>query len=120
MDFGNDPHLDVCQAIETGLKHEYERHPGLTDMQCIFALQNAKIAAKHHFGYGKNESVVASPETEGIIGWCVEVAAERVGKVNNLTLREFNARLDKIARSVRRHSQDGSRAYYAFIKDFVV
>jgi hypothetical protein len=119
MDFGNDPHIDVCQNIEVGLKAEYERHSGLTDTLCIFALESAKVACKHAFGFGKNETFSQTPETAGIVNWCVQVASERVGKVNNLTLKEFNARLDKIIRSVRRHSHDGQRAYYEFIRHYV-
>lgn len=118
MKFEDDPHLDVCQNIEAGLKIEYERHPLLTDVRCIFALENAKIAAKQHFGFGKNEVISRNDDTNGIIDWCVQIASERVDKINNLTLKEFNARLDKIIRSVRRHSQYGPRSYYEFIKEF--
>lgn len=119
MDFGDDPHIDVCQNIEAGLKAEYERHATLTDTLCIFALESAKVASKHAFGFGRNETYSRTPETTGIIDWCVHVATERVGKVNNLTLKEFNARIDKIIRSVRRHSQDGRRGYYEFIKHYL-
>jgi hypothetical protein len=119
MDFGDDKHIDVCQSIETGVKREYERNPHLTDTMTIFALESAKIAVKQHFGFAKNETVPSRPELDGIIKWCVALADERVGKVNDLTVRDFSARLDKIARSVRRHSQDGTRAYYEFVKHYV-
>ena len=119
MDFGNDKHLDVCQAIEIALKREYELNSKLTDTRTIFALDSAKIAAKRHFGFAKNEPLAGDPDLQGIIQRCVAIAAERVGKVNDLTLKDFSSRIDKIARSVRRHSHDGSRAYYDFIRDYV-
>ncbi len=119
MSLSDDPHIDVCQDIETGLKAEYERHPTLTDTICIFGLESAKIATKQAFGFGKNEKFARTPVTGGIVDWCVQVATERVNKINALTLKEFNARLDKIIRSVRRHSKGGPRAYYEFIKHFV-
>lgn len=119
MKFQDDPHLDVCQSIETGLKLQYDRHPSLTDVRCIFALENGKVAARQHFGFGKNEIVSRSSDIDGIIDWCVQVAGERVGKVNKLTRKEFNARVDKIIRSVRRHSQYGSRSYYEFIRNYL-
>ena len=41
------------------------------------------------------------------------------GKVNDLTLKEYVARIDKIRRSVaRHHALDGSRAYYNFIRKY--
>jgi len=119
MDFADDKHLDVCQEIEIALKREYELNPKLTDTRTIFALDNAKVAAKRHFGFAKNEPLTADPELQGIIQQCVAIAAERVGKVNDLTLKEFSTRIDKITRSVRRHSQDGSRAYYDFIRNYI-
>ncbi len=119
QDFNDDAHLDVCQNIEIGLKKQYELNPDLTDVICIFALDNAKVAVKKQFGYAKNERVTDHSLAKGIIDWCVWVGAERVGKVNNLTLHEYLARIEKIKRSVIRHSEYGARSYYEFIKDFV-
>ncbi|MCM8639356.1 hypothetical protein [Accumulibacter sp.] len=119
MDLSDDPHIDLLQDIETGLKAEYERHPTLTDTLCIFALENAKVAVKQAFGFARNEKSARTAVTGGIVDWCVEVARKRVDKVDGLTLREFNARVDKIIRSVRRHSHDGPRAYYEFIRNYV-
>ena len=98
MDFNDDKHLDVCQNIEFGLKREYERSQHLTDSLCILALENAKVAAKRQFGYAKNEPVSGASEIQGIIEWCVAIAVERIGKVNDLTLTEFIACLEKIKR----------------------
>ena len=92
--------------------------PGLTDSNCILALDNAKIAIKHRFGYAKNEYVSSAPDLRGVIEWCVTIGEERIGKVNDLTLKEYVARLEKIKRSVVRHAGVGSRSYYAFIKNF--
>ena len=118
-DFKDDEHLDVCQNIEVGLKQEYEENPTLTDLLCINALENACIAIKQEFGYAKNQKVSASPETEGVINWCVSIGLERIGNVNELTLKDFIRRIDKIKKSVRRHSASGSRGYYEFIKNYV-
>jgi|SRR3990172_10016722 len=119
MDFNDDKHLDVCQNIEVGLKEQYELNPALTDAICIFALDNAKVAVKKQFGYAKNEKVTGHPLAKGIIDWCLYVGVERVGKENNLTLTEYLARIEKIKRSVARHSAYGARGYYEFIKDYV-
>ena len=119
MEFENDEHLDVCQNIEVGLKEEYERNMNLTDIKTIFALENAKIAIKQEFGFSKNEKVSIDDDTKGIIDWCVSVGKERINKINNLSLKDYVKRIDKIKRSVERHSEYGRRGYYEFIKDFV-
>ncbi len=119
MDLSDDPHIDLLQDIESGLKAEYERHPSLTDTLCMFGLENAKVAVKQAFGYGRNEKVARNPLTDGIVDGCVQIARARVDKVDGLTLRDFNTRVDKIIRSVRRHSKDGPRAYYEFIRHYV-
>ena len=119
MNFNDDKYLDVCQNIEAGLKVEYERRPELTDQTCSYALERAKVAVKQRFGFGTNESSRVSPELQGIVDWCVLVAGERVNESTGPTLKEFLARIDKINRSVRRHAQDGSRSYYAFIREFL-
>ncbi len=119
MDFGDDLHLDVCQNIEIGLKQQYEHHADLTDSLCIFALENAKTAIQKHFGYAKNKKVTDHPLATGIIQWCVALGTERIGKVNNLTLREYLARIEKIKRSVNRHSAYGTRGHYEFVRKFV-
>ena len=119
MDFNDDTHLDVCQNIEVGLKAAYECHSDLTDTMCMFALENAKTAIKKHFGFARNEKVTAHPLAKEIIEWCVSVGAQRIGKVNNLTLQEYVARIEKIRRSVKLHSESGARGYYEFIRGFV-
>ena len=119
MDFNDDKHIDVCQNIEVGLKEQYEENPKLTDAQCVFALENAKIAIKKEFGYSKNESVTYIEESQGIIQWCVDVGLERIDKINDLTLKEYINRIEKIRKSVKRHSKYGRRSYYDFIKNYV-
>ena len=119
MNLNEDEHLDVCQSIEVGLCEQYELHPQLTDAQCIFALESAKIAIKKEFGYAKNEQVIAMEQTTGIISSCVAIGLERIDKVNNLTLKEYTNRLEKIRRSVKRHSKFGVRAYYEFVRNYV-
>ena len=119
VDIEDDKHLDVCQTIEVGLKQQYERHVDLTDSLSIFALENARTAIRKHFGYAKNEKVTDHPLAKGIVEWCVAVGIERIGKVNNLTLPEYIARIEKIKRSVKLHSDYGARGYYEFIRNFV-
>ncbi len=117
-DFNDDPHLDVCQNIEAGLMQCYRRNAGLTDAMCELALDNAKIAIKQHFGFAQNERVSQSEAVAPIVAVCVQIGVERIGKFNDLTLKEFVARIDKIKASVRRHSHDGPRAYFAFVSPF--
>ncbi len=119
MDFGDDKHLDVCQNIEFGLKTQYEINPHLTDSICILALDSAKIAVKQKFGYAANERVSKDGNVQDIIEWCIGVGLERIGKVNDLTLKEYVARIEKIRSSVERHACDGNRSYYHFIKRFL-
>ncbi|MDP2784003.1 MAG: hypothetical protein Q8O38_05350 [Sulfurimicrobium sp.] len=118
-DFNEDKHLDVCQNIEVGLKAEYELHPELTDNLCIFGLENAAIAIKQKFGYAKNEKVTNHPLLGGVIEWCVTIGMERIGAINDLTLKEYVARIEKIKTSVKIHSTYGARGYYDFIKEYV-
>ena len=118
-DFNDDEHLDVCQNIEVGLKQQYEEHSELTDSLCILALESARIAVKKQYGYAKNEQVPEHPLMKGIIEWCVAIGLARIGKVNDLTLAEYIARIDKIRRSVKLHSAYGRRGYYDFIRSFV-
>ena len=117
-DFNDDPHLDVCQNIEAGLMQCYRSNVRLTDVVCELALDNAKIAVKQHFGFAQNERVSQSEAITPIVAFCVHIGLERVGKVNDLTLKEFVARIDKVKASVRRHSHDGPRAYFEFVSPF--
>jgi len=119
MKGGDDIHLDVLQNIEAGLKLEYENNPDLTDKTTIRGLENAKVAVKQEYGFGKSEKLVIDDDTRGMIKWCVYIGKERINKINNLTLKEYLSKIDKVKRSVQRHSEYGKRAYYEFIKDFV-
>jgi len=118
-DLNEDQHIDVCQNIEVALKHEYEINPDLTDSQCIFAIDNSKIAIKKHFGFAKNESVKYQPNTEGIINSCLEIGIGRIDKINDLSMKDYILRLEKIKKSVKKHSHYGARGYYEFIKKYV-
>lgn len=115
----NDKHLDVCLDIELGLKKQYQTNPELTDSVCIFALDAAKIAVKQQFGYAKNERVAATDATRGIIDACVTIGVDRIGKVNELTLKEYLDRIERIKRSVIRHSAYGQRGYFEFIRQHI-
>ena len=100
--FADDSHLDVCHNIEATLVQCYRRDPKLTDLLCEFALDNAKIAIKQHFGFAQNERVSQSDSVAPIVAFCVCIGLERIGKINELTLKEFVVRLDKINATVHR------------------
>ena len=119
LDRADDQHLDVLQNIKFGLKREYEDNGGLTDAKTIYGLDNVRIAVKQMFGYAKNEKAVIDKDTEGIIGWCLTVAKERIVDSKDCTLKEYLACIEKIKGSVKRHSDYGCRGYYEFIKDYV-
>lgn len=76
-------------------------------------------AIRQHRGFAKNEKVTGHLLARGIIEWRVAVGAARIGKVNNLTLPEYLARIEKIRRSVKLHSDYGARGYYEFVRNFM-
>ena len=117
--FADDSHLDVCHNIEATLVQCYRRDPKLTDLLCEFALDNAKITIKQHFGCPQNERVSQSDSVAPIVAFCVYIGVERIGKINDLTLKEFVARLDKIKATVQRHSRAGGCGYYEFVSPFM-
>lgn len=119
MGFNEDIHLDVCRDIEICLRNQYDLNPDLTDNTCIFGLENAQIAIKKKLGFAKNEAVTDMEKVQGIIDGCLEIGLARIDKINNLTLKEYVKRIEKIKKSVQRHSQYGSRGYYNFIKEYV-
>ncbi len=118
-DLTDDPHLDVCENIEAALMQCYRRDAKLTDLLCEFALDNAKIAIKQHFGFAQNERVSQSDSVAPIVAFCTQIGVMRIGKINDLTLKEFVARIDKVKASVRRHSRDGARGYFEFVSPFL-
>ena len=119
MGFNDDIHLDVCREIEISLLKEYEFHHDISDSICVFGLENAKVAIKKKYGFAKNESVTDMPRVQGIIKSCEEIGLARIDKINNLSLKEFIKRIEKISKSVKRHSQHGTRGYYDFIKQYL-
>ena len=120
MKLEEDEHIDVLQNIEIGLKLEYEKNAKLTDKITFHALENAKIAVKQAFGFSKNEKFLIDENSKGIIDWCVLIGKHRVNQLNNLTLKEYLKRIDKVKGSVERHSYFGTRGYYEFIKKFIM
>lgn len=119
MGFNDDIHLDVCREIEISLLKEYELHPDLSDILCVFGLENAKVAIKKKYGFAKNESVTDMFIVQGIINSCEEIGLARIDKINNLSLKEYIKRIEKIKKSVKRHSLYGSRGYYVFISNYL-
>lgn len=119
MKFEDDQYLYVCESIERELCQEYENNLSLTDHRCLYALDRSKVAVKQAFGFAKNEAVSLDSELNEIASRLVALAQSLVNESSGPTLRDFNARIDKIARSVRRHSHDGERAYYTFVKNYL-
>ena len=118
MKFEDDLFLHVCESIERELVQEYMENLGLTDARCAYALDRSKIAVKQAFGYAANESAQVDPDLRGIQNRCVSVARQYVDKPGGPTLKEFLAKIEKVRRSVRMHSQDGARGYFEFIQNF--
>lgn len=114
-----DQELRLCQAIETGLGAEYRAHPELTDALCIIGLDNSIIALKQQSGFAKNETVLSRPAIDGIVAHVVNLGVDSIGKMDELTLKDYVAAINKIKKSVIRHSAFGPRAYFDFIKDYV-
>jgi hypothetical protein len=118
--WGEDKHLDVCQNIEYVIKEHYELEPSFTDSVCLLTLHFSKIAVKQFYGYAENERVVSADANKKLILNLVELAAVRVGVVNDLTLKEYLARIEKIKQSVALHATHSNpRSYYEFIKPFL-
>lgn len=111
--------LYLCQAIETGLSTQYHLLPELTDGLCIVALDNAILALKQKFGFARNETVLCRPAIDGIVAHVVDIGLVSIGNQADLTLKDYIAIINKVKKSVIRHSAFGPRAYFDFVKDYV-
>ncbi|MDB5756309.1 MAG: hypothetical protein JWR56_2737 [Massilia sp.] len=119
MELNNDFHLAVCQSIESGLRAEYDETHELTDALCVLGLDNSIIAVKQKFGFAKNEAVRSHLAIDGIVAHVVKLGFDNIGKAGHLTLRDYVAIINKVKKSVVRHSAFGSRGYYDFIRNYV-
>ena len=121
MTWDNDSrYLDVLQNIEFSLKCVYESHGELTDLGTVLALNKGRAAIKQVCGYGRGLNSTPNNEMEEmIINSIVEIGKERIGKINDLTLTMFEKCIGQVSRSVERHSKQGIRGYYEFIKHYV-
>ncbi|WP_426107834.1 hypothetical protein [Massilia sp. TSP1-1-2] len=115
----SDRELLLCHAIETGLSAQYHLIPELTDALCIIGLDNSIIALKQKFGFAKNEMVLRHPAIDGIVAHVVNLGVDSIGNAGELTLKDFIGVINKIRKSVIRHSVFGPRAYFDFVKDYV-
>lgn len=50
---------------------------------------------------------------------CVSIAVETIDEANGVSLKDYLSLLEKIKRSVERHSEDGTRGYYEFVRRYV-
>ena len=112
-------YLEILNNNELGLKEEYEFNEALSDNKLIFALENAIIAIKKEFGYARNEKIVVDDDTKTVIDHCVIIGKYRISKSNEINLKDYVKCLEQIKKSVKRHSQDGRRGYYDFVKNYV-
>lgn len=111
--------MRLSQAIETALCAEYSATPELIDTLCILGLDNALIAIKQAFGFAKNEMILDHSDIKGVIAHVVDIGLTNIGKEDGLTLKEYIVVVQKIKRSVIRHSSSGPRAYYDFVRNYV-
>lgn len=118
MDLNNDFHLAVCHAVESGLRAEYEATPELNDALCMLGLDNSIVALKQKFGFAKNEVVRRHPAIDGVVAHVVNVGSEHIGDTGGMTLKEYVAIINKVKKSVARHSAAGPYAYYDFIRNY--
>jgi hypothetical protein len=118
MELNNDFHLAVCQTIESGLRAEYDAMPELTDALCVRGLDNSIVAVKQKFGFAKNEAVRSHPAIDGIVAHVVNIGFDNIGEAGDLTLKEYVSIINKVKKSVVRHSAFGSRGYYDFIRNY--
>jgi hypothetical protein len=95
--------LALLMGIESGLKTVYEIYPDLTDSLCELALDNAKNAVKHEFGYAANETVAWAPNTKAVIGLITILGKRLVEENSDITLKDFLTAMEKVKRSVARH-----------------
>jgi hypothetical protein len=111
--------LSLCHAIESRLSDSYGFAPGLTDRLCVLALDNSITALKQHFGFAKNETVLTRPDIDDIVVQVVAIGVNSIDRMPGVTLKDYIAVINKIRKSVIRHSAFGPRAYYDFIQDYV-
>lgn len=111
--------LYLCQAIETGLSAQYRLMPELSDGLCIVGLDNSILALKQKFGFAKNEAVLSRPAIDGIVAHVLNIGLDSIGNQDDLKLKDYIAVINKVKKSVIRHSAFGTRAYFDFIKHYV-
>jgi hypothetical protein len=115
----SDQELTLCNFIEAGLSAVYAATPELTNATCILGLDNSVIALKHRFGFARNETVLSRPVIDNIVEHVVDIGMQAIDDKSGVTLKDFIGVINKIKKSVIRHSAFGPRAYYDFIKNYV-
>lgn len=115
-----DQFLDVLQDIEIGLKRVYEANATCTDGMIVLALKKAAAAIKQKHGYGRGLNSAPDHQVESeVIACLLEIGTRRIGKIDQLTLDDFEKCIAKISRSVDTHRDYGIRGYYEFIRNYV-
>ena len=111
--------LAMLQGIESALVVEYDKNQDLTDLKVAHAVDHAKIAVKQMYGFAKKETVSDAEDIQGIILSCKEVGKKWIDENEEIDSREFCRLLDKVKRSIEKHSTQGLRGYYEFVREFV-
>ena len=118
--FKSDTHMAVCQAIEQVLLSHYRLQDELSDPQSVFALDKTKIALKKQFGFAKNEVLAPHELTQNLVDDLLEMGLIIIEQDKTMPLKEFIDLLDKVKKSVQRHSNYGSRGYFLFIQQHLL
>ncbi|MES9903527.1 MAG: hypothetical protein ABW168_12745 [Sedimenticola sp.] len=63
--------------------------------------------------------VTDNQQVKEIIDWCVTVGVQRAKEDGDLSLKEYVKRIEKVKKSVKRHSLFGPRGYYQFVAKFL-
>jgi len=58
-------------------------------------------------------------DTKTVIDHCLIIGKHRINNTKEINLKDYLKCIEQIKKSVKRHSQDGRRGYYEFIKDYV-
>lgn len=114
-----DHELALLQAIETALADAYRADPDLNDALCVVGLDNAIIALKQAFGFARNETVLRRAGIDLVVAHVVKVGTDNISATGEPSLKDFIVLVNKVKRSVVRHSAFGPRAYFDFVSGYV-
>ena len=109
----------MLKELESALVDEYRGNSQLQDLKVAMALDHAKVALKQEFGFAKKETVSDEWLIQGIIEKVKVIGCKWIADHEDIDVRCVVSLVDKVKRSVNRHSSHGLRGYYEFVKNFV-